>query len=350
LSPAARKALANAAGVLLAFGLLGLALYQNRVKLHEVLSRPLDWRLFAAGLAVYLVGLNLTFLRWYFLVRVVEPRFRIGPAYILGYIGNVFNLVVPGAVGGDFFKAAYLVRMEINRTQAVASMVIDRILGLLGLFLLAGVAGAFAWPLAPREVRALIVVVWAAAAGGFLVLALIFNQGLTRSFPGLLEGHGRVSGILRELTVMSGTYRRRLGLVAGCLLSASVTHGLFVMAFYAVSRALFRKGLPTFADHLLMVPLTLFTTAVPLPFGALGLTENISARLFDLVGHPGGALAMMGFRVLMYGGGLVSLSVYLANLRQVRSLTASADHLREDLASDSLSEPENTDPPEAATG
>ena len=31
--------------------------------------------------------------------------------------------------------------MQINKTQAVASMVIDRILGLLGLFLLAGIAG-----------------------------------------------------------------------------------------------------------------------------------------------------------------------------------------------------------------
>ena len=148
---------------------------------------------------------------------------------------------------------------------------------------------------------------------------------------------------------MSATYRRRLGLVAGCLLSASLTHGLFVVAFYAVSRALFRNGLPSFADHLLMVPLTLFTTAVPLPFGALGLTENISARLFDLVGHPGGALAMMGFRVLMYGGGLLSLSVYLANLRQVRSLTATADRLQDDLAHDALDDPETSDPPEAMT-
>ena len=71
-----------------------------------------------------------------------------------------------------------------------------------------------------------------------------------------------------------------------------------------------------------MVPLTLFTTAVPLPFGRLGLSEQVSQELFKLVEHPGGALAMMGFRVLMYGGGVVCAGVYLANLRQVRGLTA----------------------------
>ena len=53
---------------------------------------------------------------------------------LLGFIGVVFNLVIPGAVGGDLIKAAYLVRMHIKKTQAIASMVIDRIVGLLALF------------------------------------------------------------------------------------------------------------------------------------------------------------------------------------------------------------------------
>ena len=52
-----------------------------------------------------------------------------------------------------------------------------------------------------------------------------------------------------------------------------------------------------------MVPLTLFTMAVPLPFGALGLTEQVSSSSSGWSTHPGGALAMMGFRVLMYGCG-----------------------------------------------
>ena len=60
----------------------------------------------------------------------------------------------------------------------------------------------------------------------------------------------------------------------------------------------------TLVQHFLMVPLTLFSMAVPLPFGALGLSEEVGQQLFKLVGHPSGALAMMGFRVLMYGGGL----------------------------------------------
>jgi glycosyltransferase 2 family protein len=70
--------------------------------------------------------------------------------------------------------------------------------------------------------------------------------------------------------------------------------------------------------------LILFTLAVPLPFGALGVTELVGGQLLKLVGHPDGELAMMGFRVVMYGAGLVCACVYLAKLKEVRELTSTA--------------------------
>ena len=142
---------------------------------------------------------------------------------------------------------------------------------------------------------------------------------------------------------MSEGYRRRLGTVLGCLIFSSAIHALFVLAYYAVSCTLFPEGLPTLAQHFLLVPLTLFTTAVPLPFGALGLSEGVSDGLFRMVSHPGGALAMMGFRVLMYAGGLVSVCFYLANLRQVRTLADSADELEQELIDGEL-EPDESEP------
>jgi hypothetical protein len=49
---------------------------------------------------------------------------------------------------------------------------------------------------------------------------------------------------------------------------------------------------------------------------------------------------MMGFRVLMYGGGVVCAAVYLANLRQVRGLTAAAEELEEEIVEGTLDEPD----------
>ena len=65
-----------------------------------------------------------------------------------------------------------------------------------------------------------------------------------------------------------------------------VNHALNVVAFYLVGRMLFPAMTTTLVEHFLMVPLTLFTMAVPLPFGALGLSEEVGDQLFKLVGPP----------------------------------------------------------------
>ncbi len=329
--PAARSPLkawlVQACLVALAFGLLFFTIWQQREEIRGIFSRPLDPTLFVLAFAVYFTGLVLTFARWYGLVRAIDLPFRFRDACRLGFIGNVFNLVIPGAVGGDLIKAAYLSKEQHRSTQAIASMVIDRLVGLLGLFLLAGVAGIFVWGQATADAKRLIVVVWVAVGCGVTGLVLLFGQAASRWAPGLFEGHGKVALILRELRAASEAYRRRLYVVVAMIALSSFTHGLNVFAFYLVGKTLFPVGLPSLARHFLLVPLTLFTTAVPLPFGALGLSERVGKQLFELVGHPGGALAMMGFRVLMYGGGLVGSCVYLANLRQVRALTTEAEHL-----------------------
>ena len=263
-----RSKLINGALVLLAFALLALVLWRNSDQIKKVLGRPLDLRLFGLAFLVYLIGMVLTFVRWFFLVRVIEPKFKLSATLVLGSIGMVFNLVIPGAVGGDLIKASYLGRMRIKRTQAIASMVIDRILGLLALFILAAVAGAIAWPGAPREVRTLAVLAWLAVIAGFLVLTVIFAQLLTRLFPGVGNSQSRIGLIIAELREMSTTYRGRLDVVAGCLAISIFTHGLNVVAFFLVGRMLYPyPEMPTtLAQHFLMVPLTLFTMAVPVPF------------------------------------------------------------------------------------
>src|SRR5262245_22961942 len=107
-----RALLVNAALMVLAFALLGLAIWSNRAEIHDVFDRHIDRRLFAGACLLYLVALMITFFRWHTLVRALGLSFALRDAVRLGFIGNVFNLVIPGAVGGDVIKAAYLCRIQ----------------------------------------------------------------------------------------------------------------------------------------------------------------------------------------------------------------------------------------------
>jgi glycosyltransferase 2 family protein len=325
--------------VAVAFGLLAWVIYGNRFKIAEVFRKPVDYRYFAIGLGLYLTALMVTFARWQQLVLAQGLTFSFRDAVRLGFIGNVFNLVIPGAVGGDVIKAAFLCRMQPEKKpQAVASMVLDRILGLLGLFTLAGLAGALAFSSADRDVRILIGLVWTALTAGFLGLAVVFSPSLYRPLNRLVAGRGKLERVVRELEAIGLAYRERLPMVFGMLGASILGHSIFVIAFYTASVALF-EDLPTLAQHYLLVPLALFTMAVPLPFGALGLSEQISGQLFQMVHHADGAIAMMAFRILMYGAGGVSALVYLANVRQVRTLAKEAGPIFEEAIAATIVDP-----------
>ena len=85
----------------LAIGLLGLAIQMNRNEIQGVLDRRPDPWGFALGLCFYLGGLSFAYLRWYMLVRAVGMPFRFRDALRLGWIGALFNFVIPGAVFGN---------------------------------------------------------------------------------------------------------------------------------------------------------------------------------------------------------------------------------------------------------
>jgi hypothetical protein len=203
-------------------------------------------------------------------------------------------------------------------------MVLDRILGLMGLFLLASIAGGFAFGSAARPVRILIALVWLGFSCGVFALAVAFSPGLYRPLNRLVAGRGKLELVVQKLEQIGMAYRERLGTVVALLGVSTGVHSLYVIAFYVASVALF-DDLPSLVDHFLMVPLILFSTAVPIPFGALGLSEKVGGLLFEMVHHADGAIAMLAFRTLMYGSGVVSACVYLANLGQVRELKQAAE-------------------------
>src|SRR5262249_46163579 len=155
---------------------------------------------------------------------------------------------------------------------------------------------------------------------GAIGLTILFTPALYSPLLRLVVRRPRLSALGQEIVTLASAYRERVPIVLATIGMGVVGHTLNVLAFTLVDIALYGATAPSLGRHLVIAPLVLFTTAVPLPFGALGLSEQASESLFDLVRFPGGAVAMMGYRVVMYAGGLISALVYLANARQVRAL------------------------------
>ena len=121
----------------------GLSYVWERVVRDGITSIRWDYLLY--GTLLFATGVLLTLIRWYLLVRCQGLPLTLGNAIRLGLIGCFFNLILLGSVGGDVVKAAALAREQSRRTVAVATVIMDRIIGLWGLAWLVGLTGAAFW-------------------------------------------------------------------------------------------------------------------------------------------------------------------------------------------------------------
>ncbi|MFM1801875.1 MAG: hypothetical protein RJA81_1227 [Planctomycetota bacterium] len=305
-----RSAVVNIGLLILGFSLLGVSVASNRSELHRCLSGQVVWQSVSFAFLLYSCGMMLAFLRWYFFVRMLGVPLKLSDSLRLSFVGGLFNLIIPGAVGGDFVKAAFLSQMDVPKVRVYSSMVIDRLIGLLGLFLLASMAGISGWQKSPADVHRLTVFALIITTGLIMFLSLLFRGVLTRN-----------SDRMPELRAMSLAYGKQVPALIFWLAVSVLVHICNTSAFYLMSMGIMPDLKTGILEHFQIVPLVLFSTAVPLPLGAIGLSENISDVLFRSVGHPSGAIGMLGFRMLQFGFAGIAAMVYVANLKSIKKLT-----------------------------
>lgn len=322
-----RKVLLN----LLKFGISAALLAYVVVKAQQDASfavlrdQPKHWGLLLAACLLLLTSTVISFYRWYLLVRALELPFRLRDALRLGFLGYLLNFVSLGSVGGDLFKAVFLAREQHgHRTEAVGTVIIDRLLGLYCL-LLVGSAGALLVDM-PRSVRPIAdATLLCTAVGTACVLLLLLPAVTSAAIERRAESAPLVGGLLRRVVCAVRMYRTKYRvLVISVLLGLSV-HVLTVISFYCVATGLPGTH-PTLAQHFVIVPLGMVTGVLPLPLGALGAVENVIDYLYMQVADSNmGVVVTFGYRVMTILVAMIGAGYYFASRREVSDVMHEAE-------------------------
>jgi hypothetical protein len=293
----------------------------------QIVSSPKHWGLMAMALAVFLTAQLLTIGRWYWLVRALALPFRWNDAVRLGFLGYLLTFVSLGAIGGDVLKAVFIAREQPRRRiEAFATVMVDRVFGLYSLMLLATVAilaSGLPWTSGSATVVVLCQVVCWSTGLATVSLPLIVAIGNHRAigmtvwkwsdrFPKVAAA---VWPLARALTV----YRRDHKVLWISVCVGIVSQSLLAVSIWAIAAALVSDA-PSFAEHLVIVPVALLTTMLPLPGYGLGALELAIEFLYRHIGQApvgSGLLVAVGFRLVMVATALVSAVVYAANRREV---------------------------------
>ncbi|NLX95741.1 MAG: flippase-like domain-containing protein [Rhodopirellula sp.] len=276
------------------------------------------WMLFAAAVSCS-TAIVITLIRWCYLVRALGMDFRWKDAFRIGFVGYLFNLAPMGIVGGDILKGWMLARQQhTHRAEAVASIIVDRAIGLYTLVVLAATAiliGGF-WSFADDDVRYVCrAAVLVAAVATLGVTALLGPEAVVGRLVRLVGKIHYAGPPMEKVIVAIRMYRHRLP-----VLLAAVVMSLAVHSFFATGIHLIAHGIPGAAlslqQHFVVAPLGAVTSVIPLPAGP---QEGALKFLYGALASAPlkGLIVSLVYRIITVLIAAVGIAYYLASRREV---------------------------------
>ena len=267
-----------------------------------------QWTFLILGLTACLAAHAVSYYRWHIMARAIGFSLSAWEAIKIGLIGTFFNLVAFGVIGGDSLRAFYAARQSREKIpEAISSVFADRVIGLLSMFGVAIVAFNLkdfsALDANANEKLDAIKYFFRVFSicyllGVFALLALFFSPSL-REFR-LVKWAGTirfVGPLISKVMEVISLYQKKPGTIFICIGLSVITNLLFVVSVFFTAYGLV-ESYPSFADHFVVVPVSLVANAVPLP-GGLGGMEAALTFLYKSFTDASTGIESQGFVVAL---------------------------------------------------
>lgn len=269
---------------------IGLLIYLlssvDRADYEAFWNQPKRWDMLILAQLSALIAIVISILRWRMLVVSLEIPFTTKEALRLGFLGYLLNFVSLGSVGGDLFKAILVAKEKRSkRPEAVASVLLDRAIGLLGLIILAWLSILV---FADESLPPLILNIGRAAG---IVMTLSITALLIAVYSGqwferLIDwGEHRIPFLGEPLARMARCVRllrKRVSTIPNLIVGAVAVHSLLTLSVCFVSWGIYPVT-PTLQQHFMVVPPSMAAGAIPIAPGGIGVQEGAIAGLFKLL-------------------------------------------------------------------
>jgi glycosyltransferase 2 family protein len=298
----------------------GLTAYLLR-KVHpsEVLAatRGADWRPIAFAVLLVLADRTLMAYRWVALLCTLEPGQRppIGALMRVFFESTFLGTFLPGSVGGDAVRSYGTARLNVPGGDAVASVFMDRMLGVASVLLMALVGLWIARDLASNTavIAGLLVSAAACAVTMFVIfsprgagLAMAVAMRLPFAFPRRIG--------LRIVESIAKYAGHPLALVN--VLGASVlVQVLRILQAYCLGLSLGIAASVT--AYFAFIPLILLVMLLPITFNGLGTGQAAFVWAFGHAGVPQAPALALSFLFVALGilGNLPGAVLWIAGSR-----------------------------------
>ena len=221
-------------------------------------------------------------IRWLLLLRAAGVDIRAASALRIFLTSSFVGSFLPAGVGADAARAYEVASRTSRGSQAVASVGIDRVLGLVAIAIL-GIAGLAGWA-QHVEPQLRVRLMAAAALGGAATLAIFWVDKLARAcLPARWQGTRWGWRVLR-LGDAIGAYRQHPKVLLQVTALSIAVQLVRVFQGYGLGRGL---GIQVdLAYYLVFMPVAMLVLLLPVSISGFGLPQAAIVWLLRPVGVP----------------------------------------------------------------
>jgi uncharacterized membrane protein YbhN (UPF0104 family) len=273
----------------------------------------IDLSYLAAVLGLVAIDRMVMVLRWILLLQARGIAITNSQAARLFLISSFVGSFLPAGIGADAARAYGLSRDAATGSDAVASVAVDRLLGILSLVVLA-VVGVLAWMPEGRSdwrIAGGILAVAAACGGAFWA-----NELLRWVIPAHYH-EGFLARRLLKLADAVGRYRGHRGVLLHVMAWSMVVQLLRVTQAYLLGLGL-GMAVP-YAYFLLFMPLGLLMLLLPISVSGFGVPQGVIVWLLRPMGVPDSQSFALSTLIVVTGlaGNLPGLWLWLRQRREI---------------------------------
>ena len=272
--------------IAVAAGLTGYILWRSDPAAVAAAAAGVDWRWIGVAVLLVLVDRALMAYRWVALLCTIETDRRppMAPLMRVFFVSTFVGTFLPASVGGDIVRSYSLARLYVDAGDAVASVLMDRLLGVASIFLMALVGLVLAQDLAYNA--AIVGGLVASAAACAATLVLIFSSRaaalVARTASSLPVGTARrtVTKIVESIRKYARHSPQLLAVLA-CSVGVQILR--ILQAFY-LGRSLSLDA--PLAAYFAFVPLILLVMLLPVSINGIGTSQAAFVWFFGRAGVP----------------------------------------------------------------
>ena len=256
----------------------------NLPELVAVLKSANVWW-FLVALLVEFIRVLISSYRWQILLSAKKIHNSLGSLISFYMVGYFFNMLLPTVWGGDVVRTYELAKYSERAADSIASVLVERTLDLVGLFVICWVSLAV-FGLKRFEGTNILPIISGLSMTVLFLVVLLFNRRLMEKLISLgriikwWDTEAKLRGTYDSLLELA-LYRRSLGTAFGVSL---IYQFVGIISAFLISQAL-GLGVP-FSFFLVVMPIIWVIMMIPISIAGLGVRESAFVFFFAQHGVP----------------------------------------------------------------